>query len=89
MDSIDNLHWGKILKIHEIGEYQIVEFDSFELNSIPLETTGDIRFHPFINHTDTCHTFKTLDEAIIFAIAKKNEGLNGNAHEYFWKMVKQ
>lgn len=88
MSDINNFHWGKVLKVHEIGEYQIIEYDRFDLNSMPLKVTGNIRFQTFINHIDTCHSFKTLDEAIVFAIAKKNEGLNGNAHEYFWKMVR-
>ena len=88
MASINDFGWGQILKVHEIGEYQIVEFDKFELNSVPRKTTGEIRFQPFINERDTSHTFDTLDEAIIFAIARNNEGLNGKAHDYFWKMIR-
>ena len=69
--------WGKIVNIHCIGEYQIVEAVRNE----------DTHFHGYISYQDTCQVYPSLDSALIGCIANKYEGSNGMAAMYFEKMI--
>jgi len=78
--------WGKIKKIHEIGEYVIVEYS--EPNYRNVENNESIVFHPFINGKDTNRGYDTLDGAIVGVIARKHDGINTKADRYFMKAIK-
>lgn len=70
-------HWGKVLEIHCIGEYQIVE--AIEDN--------EIHWHGYINYKDTNTSYYSLDSALVGCIGRKHEGGNGKAAMYFCKMI--
>lgn len=70
-------HWGEVVKIHCVGEYQIVE------------ATKDqkIHYHGYINYKDTNTSYYSLDSALVGCIGRKYEGGNGKAAMYFCKMI--
>lgn len=70
-------HWGHVINVHCIGEYQIIE----------SVRAGDMLWHGYINYQDSNQSYSSLDSALIGCIARKNEGANGKAHEYFYKMI--
>lgn len=85
--------WGPIVKVHEIGEYQIVEFlrdlSNFHLTgqANPYADHGATQFHPYINGRDTGTYYRTLDSALVGCVAYKREGPNGRAADYFDRMT--
>ena len=70
--------WGEVIKIHSVGEYQIIEYIKEEEKS----------FHPYINYNDTSMSYESLDQALTGVICEKIEGGNGKANKYLWKMLK-
>ena len=70
-------HWGRVVKIHCVGEYQIVE------------ATKDHKIHyqGYINYKDTNTSYYSLDSALVGCIGRKHEGGNGKAAMYFYKMI--
>ena len=85
-DKRGGFTWGKLVKIHHIGDYDIVEYYP-RVNGRTNTYEDDVMFHPFVNGRDTCHTMPTLDAAIVEAIAYKAEGPNSQATFYFCRMV--
>ena len=71
-------HWGKVLEIHCIGEYQIVE---------AIKDDGKIHYHGYINYKDANTSYSSLDSALVGCIGRKHEGGNGKAVMYFYKMI--
>ena len=71
--------WGKVIDIHCIGEYQIVEY----IDKRDKKTY----YHGYINYIDTNHSYLSLDSALIGCIGYKHEGGNGRAAMYFEKMI--
>lgn len=69
--------WGKVIKIHCIGEYQIVE----------AIKDNKSQWHGYINYLDTNVSYLSLDSALVGCIGIKYEGGNGKAAMYFNKMV--
>ena len=69
--------WDRVSAWHEIGEYVIAE------------TSGG-KFHPYVCGCDTSHTFSTLDEALVYAIAYRNMEVNaaGWATRFFAVVLK-
>lgn len=70
--------WGKIINIYTIGDYQIIEY---------ISDKDETLFHIYINFSDTNWSVRTLDQALVAAIAYKQEGPNSSAHRYFFKML--
>jgi hypothetical protein len=82
--------WGKLVEIHEIGEYIIVEYKSnVYRNSQAVHTEHEEKstWHPYTNAKDTSCSFESLDAALVGAIARKHDGLNTKADVYFMKAV--
>ena len=71
--------WGNVIKIHCIGEYQIVEYID--------KRDKKIYYHGYINYSDTNCSYLSLDSALIGCIGYKHEGGNGKAAMYFEKMI--
>lgn len=71
--------WGRVIDIHCIGEYQIIEYES--------KTAPKHLWHTYINYTDTNSSYMSLDSALIGCIGQKYEGKNGKAAMYFEKMI--
>lgn len=70
-------HWGEVVKIHCVGDYQIVE-------AIKDNKT---HWHGYINYKDTNTSYYSLDSALVSCIGRKHEGGNGKAAMYFCKMI--
>lgn len=70
-------HWGEVIKIHCVGEYQIVEAIKDQ----------KMHYHGYINYKDTNTSYYSLDSALVGCIGRKNEGGNGKAAMYFCKMI--
>ena len=77
--------WGPVVKVHEIGEYSIVEYrpqifkDSCGTGKYEEEKTN---FHPYINGKDTNRSFESLDDAIIGTICYKVDSNNTRLDVY-------
>ncbi|KAI4445308.1 hypothetical protein C823_007815 [Eubacterium plexicaudatum ASF492] len=70
-------HWGEVVKIHCVGEYQIIEAIKDQ----------KIHYHGYINYKDTNTSYYSLDSALVGCIGRKHEGRNGKAAMYFCKMI--
>jgi hypothetical protein len=85
--------WGKSIHLYEVGEYAILSFYRWKTDGCTVLSgqpdKNKIDFHVWINGHDTSHSFDTLDEALVGAVALKHEGPNGKAHIYFKKMIKE
>lgn len=71
--------WGNVIKIHCIGEYQIVECF--------YKRDKKTHYHGYINYNDISRSYLSLDSALIGCIGYKHEGGNGKAAMYFEKMI--
>ena len=71
--------WGEVVKVHCIGEYQIVEAIG--------KRDGEVHWHGYINYRDTNTGYSSLDSALVGCIGIKYEGGNGKAAMYFCRMV--
>lgn len=69
--------WGKVVNIHSVGDYQIVE-------AIKDNKT---HWHGYIDYKDTNVSYTSLDSALVGCIGIKYEGGNGRAAMYFSKMI--
>jgi len=83
--------WGNMVKIHNIGEYDIVEYHPWktEGSSVLTGSPDDtLCFGCYLDGKNCCHSYESLDAAIAACIAYKYEGLNHKANEYFMRMLK-
>lgn len=71
--------WGNVIKIHCIGEYQIVEY----MNKRDYGTY----YHIYINYMDLSHSYSSLDAALVGCVGCKYEGRGSRAAMYFEKMI--
>jgi hypothetical protein len=71
--------WGRILDIHCVNNYQIIEYEN--------KGTKEILWHGYINYNDINISYQSLDSALIGCIGYKYEGGNGRAASYFEKMI--
>ena len=69
--------WGKVVKIHCVGEYQVVE----------ATKDNETHWHGYINYEDTNTGYCSLESALVGCIGRKYEGGNGKAAMYFCKMI--
>ena len=84
--------WGEVTYVHRVGEYAILEYISDFGKDV-----GKVYFHPFIwteqwhneefYWSDKSTSYRSLDSALIGAIARKIDGTNSQAAEYFGKMI--
>lgn len=58
--------WGRIKEVHEVGPYEIVEFEpsTWDTKNPPAN-----EFHPYVDGKDTSVVAPTLDGALCLAIA--------------------
>lgn len=71
--------WGEVVKVHCIGEYQIVEAIG--------KKNGERHWHTYIDFQDTHFTYNSLDSALLNCICIKYEGINSKAAMYFCRMI--
>jgi len=90
--------WGPVLKTHRVGEdYAIVEYIPNRASNVKIEDYDPSpQFSVFVRGArgdswDTGHSYRSLDEALIAAIAWKheqaNDGLNAAANSRAVKYV--
>jgi hypothetical protein len=79
--------WGKVIEVHEIGPYAIVEYhpkrpDMWKNGLFVRKGTisSVTNFHVYVNGQDESISFGTLDEALIFAIAARHTDWNTAGH---------
>jgi hypothetical protein len=81
--------WGPIERVHEIGEYQIVEYHPQVFKNCC--GTGEYHeythYHSYRDGKDCRTSYETLDEALIGVIACKYDGANSQAAAYFGRMI--
>ncbi len=72
-DKRHGFTWGKIVQIHRIGEFQIVEYHDELERSHPSypEFEKVPYFHPFVSGKDTSVCGDTLEQALVIAISCK------------------
>ena len=75
----EEFSWGRVVKIHCIGEYQIVEYVD--------RRDHTTRYHGYINYTDASNSYSSLDAALVGCVGCKHEGRGGRAAMYFEKMI--
>lgn len=82
--------WGRVLKVHEIGPYSIVEFKRNQAGNVSDEdyaaSEPNISFSLFIDgwmnmngwkgSRDVGHSYHTLDAALIAGVVKRHEQIN-------------
>lgn len=83
--------WGPIQGYRAIGEYLVVEYLRDESNIVNWDPEssrhGKLMYQPWLNGKALSHSFDSLDEALLYAIAVKYDGLNTRAHQYFLRGV--
>lgn len=75
--------WGKVIGIHEIGDYSIVETLFYDRK----EKVSIVEYFSYANGRSTGHAFPSLDEALVYAISYKYDGRNTKADQYFCKGI--
>ena len=80
-EQIEKFPWGRVLKVHEVGDISIVEYAERKVVSCTIcnKETGGRIYHPYVNGEDTSHSFESLYQALIFAVVYKYMGLNQSA----------
>ena len=77
--------WGKIIEIHEIGNYIIVEFKWGSVIANDFEKYSS--FHIYVDGECQNGTTESLDHALAACICAGN-GASITASDYFMKMIK-
>lgn len=78
--------WGRVIRIHEIGPYAIVE-SADRVDGTRGAASGFKTYHAYVDGQNTHHGYPSLDTALAGAIAYRAEGANGQAAAYFAKML--
>jgi len=84
--------WGPIVRIHEIGVYQIVEYqrDVSNLHPMTEENAAEHGRHEFmvvIEGRRSGRVYRSLDSALVGAVAIRRDGINTRADVYFDRMT--
>lgn len=77
--------WGQVVKVHEIGEYQIIEYFAIEYKN--GFGTDKFKAKPSFHVHGKNRSYSSLDMALIGAICIKHDGMNTAAPAYIAKMV--
>lgn len=65
--------WGKIIRIHDIGPYTIVEYTRKAISNPAL---NEVRHHAYVDGEDTCNSAFSLDGALLIALGRKHCEVN-------------
>lgn len=74
--------WGDVIKIHEIGDLAVVEYEKWDTDT-QQHVTG---FHGILDGKSTSEAWSTLDGAIAGLLSYKYSG-RSDAGQYFMKMI--
>lgn len=78
--------WGKLIRLHEISEYTIVEFCNKHVGIGEYGVT-ELAFHGYVGEEDTCRAYASLDAALVGCMSYKYDGPNSQAGKFFCKML--
>lgn len=73
-----NFTHGKVLNVHIIGIYQIVEFEAL---------SGKVLFQSFFRFNDKYTCYESLDKAITGVIFERYEGSDSTLNSYVWNIL--
>lgn len=77
-DAAESKLFGEnVMQAHEINDYQFIE----------TVANGKQSFHVYVNGKRSGHAERTLDKALIVAIAYLYDGQNSQAAQYFARMI--
>lgn len=83
--------WGEVITIERIGVYTIVEYYPWQVEGASVHTGEPNRdersYFGYIDGKSTSQSWESLDAALAGLIARRHEGLNSRAGEYFMKMI--
>ncbi|EPX83875.1 hypothetical protein [Salipiger mucosus] len=83
--------WGRVIEDHEIGPYTIREYHprkETEHGQMLREIDTDkAMFHGYVDGTDVCQSWASLDAALAGVITYRAQGPNAQSAEYFMKMI--
>ncbi len=97
-EAISAFAWGEITEVHRAGPYLVVEYLPNRALNAPDGWEPSPTFSPYVEADgsllDMHHSYGSLDEALVAAIAYRNEslwdsrnGLNSQAAKYFMRMI--
>jgi len=70
-EVVEQIGWlGIIREVHSIGPYDLAEYEQREINN--SKTNGKTFYLVFVDGENTSNSFLDIDEALIFAISKRN-----------------
>ncbi len=70
---------GQIVKIHDLGRYNLVEYVD--------KRSGQTFYSGVIDGRSTSNSYETIEEGIVGCIAIAAEGPNTRADRYFFRML--
>lgn len=71
----DRFCWGKVIKIHTIGPYDLIEYIPEEW----MAASGKTRFQIYANEMDQQLSADTLERALLYAMGRRH--LASHRHE--------
>jgi len=77
-NDINRFPWGRVLKVHEVGDIAVVEYAERKVvnTAVTKTETGKSNFHPFVAGNDCHESYGSLEKAILGAIVKRHLGEN-------------
>jgi len=79
--------WGPVVKVHEVGEYQIIEYREAIFEDGCSTGKHEPEKTTFYVHGQSV-SYESLDMALIGAVCLKYDGRNTRAPEYIFNMLK-
>jgi hypothetical protein len=84
-EEADMFCWGRVVAVHRIGEYEIIEYlDRLRDGCTILKTVGTEHLFHVNSHGCSC---TSLDEALVSCIAYKYDGISSQAVRLFCKGI--
>ena len=77
VQDLENFPWGKVIKVHDIGPYVLVEYVQQGITNSP--TNGEIFFAGYIHCESVSQSWCSLEEALIGLIVLAKIGPNASA----------
>lgn len=81
--------WGLAIKIHEVGEYAIIEYHPWRIEGCSLlegnANYDEVAYCCYVDGSSTARSFESLDSALAACIAYRHDGPNSQAAHYFIK----
>jgi hypothetical protein len=81
-----DINWlGALNKVHNVGDYQFVEYKEKDINSKKI--SDRLLYTSYYNGESLSRSYDSLEACMVGTIAIVKEGPNSHAGEYFMKMI--